>query len=184
LGGSICSECTILQLDDWLPNGENSYWVGYNTNYDIYSTTNPIQTSGIVRTYTQNQLKKIISWAASEPNVDATRVYSSGWSHNGYGAMFTSSMIPDQIAATQMTVSPCLIKATSGSAREAQWCQASLSLPSDITDPNTGDTLLIWNLLDLRKTFYRNMNKNLPYMSGVNGKKDVTVGWVQNLSLV
>ena len=180
MGESTCSECNILELDDWLPNGNTTYWVGYNTNYDIYSTTNPVQTTGVVRTYTQNLLKKIITWASTEPNVDATRVYASGWSHNGYGAMFTSTMIPDQIAATQMNVSPCLIKAGIGSDRETQWCQNSLNLKSDVTDPNTGDTLLIWNLLDLRKTFYREMKQNLPFMSGVNGKKDVTVGWVQS----
>jgi len=180
MGESVCSECNILQLDDWLPNGTNSYWVGYNNNYDIYSSTNPAQNKGVIRTYTQNLLKKIITWAASAPFVDPTRVYSSGWSHNGFGAMFTSTMIPDQIAATQMTVSPCLVKAQGGSYREAQWCKNNLNLKSDVTDPNTGDTVLIWNLLDLRKTFFREMNQNLPFMSGVNGKKDVTVGWVQN----
>ena len=180
MGSSVCNDCNILELDDWLPNGNNSYWVGYNTNYDIYSTLNPIQTKGQVRTYTQNRLKKIITWAASQPNVDSTRVYTSGWSHNGFGAMFTSVMMPDEIAATQMTVSPCIVKAAVGSDRETQWCRNDLNVKSDIVDPNTGDTLLIWNLLDLRKTFFRNMNKNLPFMSGVNGKKDVTVGWVQS----
>jgi hypothetical protein len=179
LGGVDCNECNLLQLDDWLPNGENSYWVGFNTNYDMYSSSNPEQTTGVIRTYTQNRLDKIIAWASSQPQVDPTRVYSSGFSHNGYGAMLTSVMIPSQIAATQMTVSPCLIKAVNGSDREGQWCASNSSLNSDIIDPNTGDSLSIWSLLDLRKTFFMTADKNLPFMSGVNGKQDVTVGWVQ-----
>lgn len=178
--GAMCSECNIIQLDDWLPNGNTTYWVGYNTNYDIYSTKNPLQTSGIVRTYTQNRLRAIIAWAASQPNVDRTHVYSTGVSHNGFGAMFTSVMMPSLIAATQATVPPCLIKAAKGSDWETEWSTTDLNLKTDVVDPNTGDTLLLWNLLDLRKMFYINGNVDLPYMSAVNGKQDVTVGWVQS----
>lgn len=180
MGKDECSNCNMLQLDDWLPNGENSYWVGYNTNYDIYSDDNPEQTSGIVRTYTQNRLRQIFSWAALQPHVDSTRFYSNGFSHNGFGALLTCAIMPEKIAATQMTCSPSLIKAENGSDRETQWSQSNLKLKSDVVDESTGDTIPIWELLDLRKTFRRNINKSLPFMSGINGKQDVTVGWVQN----
>lgn len=179
-GSAVCSDCNILQLDDWLPNGENTYWLGYNIHYDMYSKSNPVQNSGIVRTYTQNRMHQILTWAISQPNVDSTRVYCTGFSHNGFGAMFTSVMMPSLIAATQMTSSPCLVKAVKGTDKETKWCGCKINLNTDMVNPGTGDTLQIWSLLDLRKMFYTFSKTDLPYMSGVNGKQDITVGWVQN----
>lgn len=179
-GSSLCNDCNILQIDDWLPNGEHSYWVGYNISYDIYSTNNPVPTSGIVRTYTQNRIRHILTWAISQPHVDPTRVYTSGFSHNGWGAMFTSVMMPSLIAATGMTSAPCLIKAAKGTEQEKQWCACKTTINTDVLNPVTGDTLQIWNLLDLRKMFNLKNTADLPYMSGVSGKHDNTIGWVQS----
>lgn len=180
MGGAVCSDCNIIQLDDWLPNGKSTYWVGYNSNYDTYSDNNPVQTSGIVRTYTQNRLREIIQWAGLQPSIDKSRVYTTGTSHNGFGAMFTSLMMPSLIAATQTTVAPCLIRAARGSNWETEWCAYNMNLKTDVINKNTGDTILLWNLLDLRKMFFIDKNYDLPYMIGVNGKKDLTVGWVQS----
>ncbi len=178
---SECNECNILVLDDWLPNGNNTIWTGFNTNYDMYSNNNPVQTGGTVRMYTQNRLKNILQWAKAQPNMDPTKVYSSGFSHNGYGALLTSILHPDDIAATAETSAPIIIKAFPGSDRETQWCSYYSDVNSDILNPKTGDTLPIWHVFDLSTMFNLNMNRSLPYFTGVNGRQDVTVGWVQYL---
>lgn len=176
-----CGECNTLLMDDWLPNGENTYWFGYHENYDMYSSTNSVNNSGTIRSYTQARVKWTIQWVENNYGLDATRVYSSGFSHNGFGAMLTGIMYPQLIAATWANVAPIIIKALKGSTREKMWCAPSVNLPTDVLDPNTGTPINVWTLFDFRQGLVTNNYVGVPYFGGVHGKKDVTVGWVQSL---
>ncbi|MBA3649378.1 MAG: hypothetical protein H0W62_12640 [Chitinophagales bacterium] len=177
-GTDLCDNCTVLKMDDWLPNGGNTYWVGYNENYDIYSETNPVAKKGTVKTYSQARVKKTLQWVRNHWAIDSNKVYLTGNSHNGFGALLTSVVSPKQVAAIYVTSTPILVKTVDGDIREQMWCDNSLNLPSDVTDPNTGAAILIWDLMDSRHMY--NVDKNdIPFNSGVNGKNDVTAGWVQ-----
>lgn len=177
-----CGECNVLVMDDWLPNGQNTYWFGYHENYDMYSTTNTANTSGTVRSYTMSRVKWTIDWVVDNYGLDATRIYSSGFSHNGFGAVIAGMAYPDLFAATWANVPPILVKALNGSSREKMWCPYGSNLLTDVLDPNTNLPLPIWTFFDFRQMLRINHYRGVPYLGGISGKNDVTIGWVQYFS--
>jgi hypothetical protein len=177
-----CGDVNSLLMDDWLPNGQNTYWFGYHENYDMYGSSNPVFTEGIVKGYTMARVKWMIEWVTGHYGLDATRVYSSGFSHNGFGAILTGIIYPDLVAATWANVAPILMKALKGSIREKMWCANGSNLLTDIPDPNTGSPIPIWTLFDFRQMLRINNHRGVPFFGGINGKNDVTVGWVQYFS--
>jgi hypothetical protein len=176
-----CTDCNVLLLDDWLPNGKSTYWFGYNENYDIYSSTNPVRTTGIIRSYTQARIRYTISWMNKNLPIDSTRLYTAGFSHNGFGSLLTAQLIPEKIAAQWITVAPPIIKAFNGSDYEKLWCDDKENLATDVINPVTGVAMNIWDVFDMRGFFVLNYNKGLPFIGAIHGKQDVQVGWVQQL---
>ncbi len=178
----LCTNCNMLQPDDWLPNGSNTYWIGYNNSYNMYvpNYENPKVSSGVVHAYTQKRLREILLWARRQPGVDSNRVYFQGKSHNGFGAMITALNNPDIVSAFYTIVAPFFHKTVSGDRREYTFCKASSNLPTDITYPGTNDSILIWDLCDSR-TYY-NIYKNtfIPFGQGIHGRNDTKIGWVQS----
>ncbi|MEP7127916.1 MAG: hypothetical protein ABI729_03570, partial [Chitinophagales bacterium] len=176
---SNCTNCNLLLLDDWLPNGENSYWYGYHENYDMYTYTNPVFSTGIVKSYTQNRVKWTLDWVINNQNIDPTRLYAHGVSHSGFGPLLTGVMFPKLLAAVWVTVTPPFIRAFPGTPREMQWGGYYDSLFTDVKDPNDGLPLMIWDLFDMRVMYRINKEVGVSYMAGVHGKNDATLGWVE-----
>ena len=147
----------------------------------ISSWDNPQFSSGTIKAYTSDRIIETIRFAKRLPGVDSTRIYMEGGSHNGFGAVFTACRIPSEIACVYATVPPILIKAENGTTRVHQWSVPSVNLPTDIDFPGTDDQLLMWDVCDLR-TWFDSMDHlgGIPYMQGINGKNDNTVGWVQS----
>nr|MBA2406661.1 T9SS type A sorting domain-containing protein [Chitinophagales bacterium] len=174
------NNCNILKLDDYLPNGITTNWSGWNENYDMYATNNPVAVTGVVRMYTQCRVKETIEWTRKYISADSNKVYLTGVSHNGFGALLTAQMYPNMVAAVYAKVAPILYKAMANTEREQQWCKTTLNLPSDYPDPNTGAAIPIWYLLDMRHMYIANSNRGIPYIGGVHGKQDFTIGWVQS----
>ncbi|MBA2422897.1 MAG: hypothetical protein H0V61_06690, partial [Chitinophagales bacterium] len=175
-----CTNCNVLKIDDRLPNGEETIWTGWNENYNMYSTNNPVAMSGVVRMYTQSRIKETMEWVKKNISADSNKVYLNGFSHNGYGALLTAQMYPNMVTAVYVKVAPVSYKAYGNSSRQQQWCDNSLNLPSDYPDPLTGLALPIWDLLDIRHMYMVNSKRGIPYIGGVHGKQDVTIGWVQS----
>lgn len=178
-GINICTDCNVVKIDDRLPNGVDSYWSGWNDSYNMYSTNNQIPTSGIVKMYTQARLKETLEWVRKNIGADSNKVYMTGVSHNGFGALLTSQMWPGMVTAVYAKNAPILIKALNNNDRKAQWCDNSDNFPSDYLDPNSGDSIPIWKLFNMEHMFNVNKRRGGTYINGVNGKQDVTVGWVQ-----
>ncbi|MBK9732911.1 MAG: T9SS type A sorting domain-containing protein [Chitinophagaceae bacterium] len=178
-GINVCTDCNVIKIDDRLPNGVDSYWSGWNENYNMYSTTNPVATSGVVKMYTQARLKETIEWLRKNISADSNRVYLIGVSHNAFGALLTSQMWPNQVTAVSAKNAPIIIKPINNSPREEQWCDNLVNLNSDYNDPNTGLPILIWDLFSIYHMYGINKTRGIPFNEGINGKKDVTVGWVQ-----
>lgn len=176
---SNCTNCNLLLLDDWLPNGENTYWYGFHENYDIYGTGNPVQHDGIVKSYTQTRVKWTLDWVIANKNIDAHRVYAHGTSHNGFGPLVSGAMYPQLFAAVWVTVAPPFVRAFPGTWREQQWGGYYDSLMTDVPDPNDSLPLMIWDLFDMRVMYRINKSAGVPYMGGVHGKNDGTLGWVE-----
>jgi hypothetical protein len=178
-GIKLCTDCNVLKIDDRLPNGVDSYWSGWNENYNMYSTTNPVPTTGVVRMFTQYRLKETLEWVRKSISADSNRVYLTGVSHNGYGALLTSQMWPSQVTAVWVKNPPTIIKPINNSAREEQWSDNAENPNSDFLDPNTGIPIPLWQLFDIGHMYIVNAPKSIPFMGGINGKQDATVGWVQ-----
>jgi hypothetical protein len=178
-GINICEDCNVLKLDDYLPNGGDSYWTGWNDSYNIYSSTNSVPNSGIVKMYTQTRLKETIEWAKKGISADSNKVYLTGISHNAFGALITSQLWPGMVTAVYAKNAPILIKALNNSTREEQWCNTSDNFDTDYLDPNTGVPIPVWKLFNMCHMYKVNTNRGGPFTAGINGKQDVTVGWIQ-----
>ncbi len=181
VGSDFCNDCNILSLDDWLPNGENTYWIGYNDSYNMYvsNNANPINTTNTVRTFSQSKTQEIIRFARRQPNIDSTRVYMFGNSHNGFGALITAMNIPSEISSLYLTSPPLIYKTKNGDIREHQFCKASSNVPTNINYPGTSNPILIWDFCDLRVWYRINKQNGVPYAQGINGKNDTKAGWAQ-----
>ena len=181
VGPELCADGNILQLDDWLPNGYGTYWVGYNDQYNMYitNTSNPIVTSGVVHTYTQNMVHEIIRWGKRESNIDSTRVYTTGTSHNGFGAMLTTETMPAEISCCYPQITPILYKAIGTDDRQHEFCKSTSNIPTDVNYPGTSNPILIWDFCNMIKWYRVNYITGIPYSQGINGKNDTKVGWVQ-----
>lgn len=169
----------VLLMDDWLPNGQATDWFGHHEDYDIYSYNNPEWTSGTIKAYTQKRVYYTIHWVINYCPVLADQVYASGSSHNGLGAALTAQLHPELFAAIWTSVTPILVKAVNGSEWENIWCASNKNLATDITDPETGEAFRINDLLDLRHMYDVNYGGGIPYIAGIHGKEDYTVGWVE-----
>ena len=145
----------------------------------MYAVHNDIQTSGIIKAYTQARVKYTLDWIFSHEPVDAEHVYASGSSHNGLGAALTAQLYPQDFAAIWISVAPVLMKAVNGSDWEEVWCDASANLLTDVINQKTGEPFKIFDLLDLRHMYNINYDSGIPYTAGVHGKEDYTVGWVE-----
>jgi hypothetical protein len=173
-----CTNCNKLLLDDWLPNGDNSCWVGYHEDFDMYTINNPVFHSGVVKLYTQDRVKWTLDWVIASKDIDPARLYGIGVSHNGFGALLTGVMFPKLMAAVWVTVGLPFTRAFPGTFREKQWGGYYDSLMTDVPDPNTGQPLMIWDLLDMRVMYRINNQAGVPFMAGVHGKNDITLGWI------
>ncbi|MCS6916641.1 MAG: hypothetical protein RMK52_06255 [Chitinophagales bacterium] len=179
----LCTNCNMLQPDDWMPNGSNTYWIGYNNSYNMYvqNSLNPKVTSGVVHTFTQKRLREILLWARRQPGVDSNRVYMRGKSHNGFGAMITALNNPDLVSAFYVIVAPVFYKTVSGDRREYTFCKASSDLPTDVTYPGTNDSILIWDFTDSRTYYNMHRNAHIPFGQGIHGRDDTKIGWVGSI---
>ncbi|MEO5674619.1 MAG: hypothetical protein ABIQ74_08230 [Chitinophagales bacterium] len=181
LDSDFCSDCNMLQLDDWLPNGQNSYWIGYHEGYNMYLSngSNPVATTGVIKTYTQVCTQAIIRWVKHQQGIDSSRVYMTGNSHNGFGAILTAMNIPAEISSFYVTSPPYIYKPAAGDKREHQLGSVSCKLPTDINYPGTSDPIVIWDFTDFRNWYRINQPNGIPYGQGINGKNDTKAGWAQ-----
>lgn len=178
------TNCYFLGLDDWIPYpngygpdaGKGTFWCGYHEDYNIYSSTNPVPTSGVVHTYTQNHVIYCINWARKNLPVDTTQVNLVGVSSGGYGVLLTSYLIPEKIASVYAIVEPDQI-ASNGFTGNEMWGTRESNLKSDVLNPETGDTIRIFDFMNANYMLQVNKNQSLPYLCSVHGKNDYTTGW-------
>ena len=171
----------MLQLDDWLPNGENTYWVGYNDSYDMYASnsSNPIVTSGTINAYSQVKTQAIIRWTKRQSGIDSNRIYMTGNSHNGFGCMLTAMNMPSEIACIYPTANPIIYKTQPGNKREHQFCKTSSNIPTDLLYPGTTNSIKIWDVCDMRTWYRINKPLGVPYAQSIHGRNDTKAGWIQ-----
>ncbi|MBA3647073.1 MAG: prolyl oligopeptidase family serine peptidase [Chitinophagales bacterium] len=179
------TNCTIMGCDDWLPgpdngtgpqSGDKTFWIGYHENFDMYTDSNPTSKTGTIRTYTQTRLIHTILWADKYLSVDSNKVYLVGVSAGGFGVLITANIIPDKIAAVYAVVPP-VHGGTSTDEDTQLYGTAEANLPTDVLNPDTGDSIRIWDLMELRHMVDVNKRRGLPILFTVHGKNDETITW-------
>lgn len=180
------TNCYAMGVFDWLPIpqpngsiGDNSFFCCWHEKFNIYSSSNTVPTSGIVKTYPQKRYWEAIKWLESQASIDTTRIYLKGTSANGYGALITANLHPEKIAAVYGMVEPNATGAADDITKQ-MWGAGSSKLKTDVFKWNTTDTLAFADLKDQQKMVSYNELRSMPVIYDVHGKKDKTVAWNAN----
>lgn len=94
----------VLGLDDWLPNGQNTFWYGYSDDYDITSPWPTPTNSGTVMDYTLRRTEFTLDWTLRTFPIDTARVYSYGYSMGGAGSILAATHLGHRFAAVMSVV--------------------------------------------------------------------------------
>lgn len=103
-----------VSMEDVLPNfnwdplaGENTKWLGYNENLDIYTVnqTSPPPTSGVDRMYTVWRAKWTYDWLLRTfpDDIDSTQIAAIGSSNGCTGAFVLAYLYPGKVSAVDVT---------------------------------------------------------------------------------
>src|SRR5262249_40929090 len=145
--------------------------------FNIYTSDNPVPTSGVIKIYAQKSYLEAINWAESHFHIDTTRVYATGQSHTGYGALMTAATYPQKIAAVYCTVEPTSIGPTGDQVYEEEWGMNSSKLNTDFMNPQTGLPIPIPDFSDASERVHMDELQNAPLIFDVHGKNDTKVSW-------
>lgn len=174
----------LLGVDDWLPIkfgdgkfSDDTYWCCYHQSFNIYTDQNPLPEYGIIKTYTQKRIIEAIRWTHHHFPVDSARVYLRGSSHNGFGALFTATLYPEEIAAVYGVVEPVAIGPNDREILEQMWGLGSSDLNSDVLNWETGEPIPFNKLSNLRQMLQINEQRSVPLYFDVHGKNDKTNVW-------
>ncbi|MEO5675783.1 MAG: T9SS type A sorting domain-containing protein, partial [Chitinophagales bacterium] len=175
--------CYAMGVFDWLPIpaddgsiGDNVFFIGYHEDFNIYSNTGTIPTSGIVKTYSQKLYMEAINWLKTQVPIDTTRVYCKGTSSCGYGGLVMAALHPEKIAAVYSMVEPNSTSASTDVYKQ-MWGAGSSKLKTDVLKWNTSDTLAFTDLKDIQKMLHYNELRSMPVIYDIHGKKDDAVIW-------
>ncbi|HYV92810.1 MAG TPA: T9SS type A sorting domain-containing protein [Chitinophagales bacterium] len=180
---NVYTNCYIMGVYDWLPipqedgsTGDNTYFCCYHQKFNFYSNTNPIPTTGVVKTYFQKLYWQGINWLKSEVAIDTTRLYLKGTSETGFGALITASLNPEKIAAVYSVVEPNATAAANDLYKQ-MWGSGSSKLKIDVVAWNSADTLLFNDVKNQQIMLNKNTLRSMPAIYDVHGKNDITVVW-------
>lgn len=104
----------LMTPDDYLPAKDtnatdttevNTFWFGYNNEYNIFSPLYPSDTA-IVVDYTRKRILWEINWIKKNFPVDTERISIMGVSMGGNGALILSQLHPDYFSAALSFIPP------------------------------------------------------------------------------
>lgn len=179
----------LLAVDDPVTTCDvNSFWYGYQENYDLNTWYNPVPTAGTIRDYTMQRVLYTLHWAERTFALDTTRVYATGYSMAGIGAILLAMRHPEMIAAIQAIVpkfdfsfvtDPDTLtefdprQALRNSA-DRLWGAVSTNLP-------TVESLPAYTALNDGAMIGRLGSRAFPPLIAFNGKNDEVVGWAEKI---
>ncbi|MCA8962349.1 MAG: hypothetical protein KDC38_17610, partial [Planctomycetes bacterium] len=168
-------ETVVLSPDDWI--GEepvNTFWYGMNEGFpDTASYGQHLNVD-----YTVRRVMAELDFVLTEPSfqADADRVYASGSSMGGVGAVFFAYRFPDRFAAAHAIVpkfdfscsaDECWLEPENG---DLLWGSVADNLP-------TSDGVGVYDRLNLGYLASAESDVDRPLITTWNGRNDVVVGW-------
>lgn len=151
-----------------LPYSGHTWWSGYCNSY-------PDVNAGTVVNYAENMLVRVIEWAKATFPVDPNRVFVSGGSMGGCGAVSFGMRHPELIAGIYAQV-PQVNPGLPGigwpqTQLEAIWGAVWANLPSS-------DGPGIWDRMNMTR-YVAEHAEDLPFLKVQNSKNDTTLLWFQ-----
>ncbi len=196
----------MISLEDVLPNfawdsvaGENTKWLGYNENFDVYNANEntPPPTTGIDKAYTIHRLAWTRNWLVRTfpDDLDSTHMSVHGTSNGCIGAFALSYYYPDWISACDVVNSkvnaqylfddnPACKWNENGSSREhADIFLGSLesNLPSDLPKINGDGYYSMWEWANFNNLLRDNKYRSLPFIYLTSGKEDIVTCWEEKI---
>ncbi len=173
----------VITIDDGLPPNSDAFslYYGFHEGYDIFSSTNPIPTSGTIYDYTLQRVVHTIDWTLRHLPLDSTRTYLTGKSMGAVGSIFTAMKIPEKIAAIFVYV-PLIDVARPPS--------TNFDLPGIVNrlfgtyqaNLLTNDGYRRNERLNANYLMRVDQLKSLPIMFTFCGRNDIVVGWAEKIS--
>ncbi|MCS6991246.1 MAG: T9SS type A sorting domain-containing protein [Chitinophagales bacterium] len=195
-----------ISMEDVLPNfnwdpvsGENTKWLGYNENLDIYTLnqTSPPPTSGVDRMYTVWRVKWTYDWLLRTfPNdIDTTRIAAFGSSNGCTAALILAYLYPDKISAVDVTnakINPeyltddnptCKwnINGTSRNRAEIFLGTLQANLMSDVPRLVGTGNYPLYEFSNLNNLVADNKYSNIPPVFMTSGKADNVTCWEEKI---
>ncbi|MBA2422209.1 MAG: T9SS type A sorting domain-containing protein [Chitinophagales bacterium] len=195
-----------ISMEDVIPNfnwdsiaGENTKWLGYNENIDIYSVNEdtPPPTTGVVKGYTIHRLAWTRNWLVRRfpEDIDSTRISVFGTSNGTIGALALSYYYPEWISACDIVNTkvnaqylnddnPLCKWNENGSSREhADIFLGTLesNLPSDLPKINGEGNYSMWEWANFNNLLRDNKYRSLPFIYLTSGKEDIVTCWEEKI---
>lgn len=195
-----------ISMEDVIPNfswdpvsGENTKWIGYNENVDVYNANDdtPPPTTGVDKTYTIARLRWTREWLLRTfPNdLDSTRISAHGSSNGCTGAMALSYTYPDWISACDVVNAKlnaeylgddnpsCKWNINGSSRHRAEIFLGTLSdnLPSDLPKIDGQGNYKMWDWANFDVLLKDNKYRSLPVMYLTSGKEDNVTCWDEKI---
>jgi hypothetical protein len=112
----------VITFEEWIPGIQFcTFSYGFHEDYDMYSSSNPVPTSGTLHNYTAAKVAYIVNWAIRNLPVDSTRTYMTGWSMGAMGTLFNSIMLRQKIAAIFIYAPICNLAAGADASFDPLW---------------------------------------------------------------
>lgn len=170
----------VLALDDELPGlTRGTFWFGYNLGVDIHGAVTPAPSGGVVLDYTQRRVLWTVEWALRSLPLDPSRVYVSGTSMGGSGAVFLSQTFP-RLFAAGLALIPRLRYAVRDSADTPRGKGTMHAFDALWGNPRGNPLMLdgsrVYDVLDAVQQFRRSAETPLRIVAG---SRDAVVGWKQ-----
>ena len=195
-----------VSLEDDIPNfnwdalaGENTKWIGYNENFDVYNAgpNSVAPTTGIDRTYTIARVNWIWDWLVRTfPNeIDPAQISCEGTSNGCTGALTMAYLHPEKIASVDITNSKFNLEYLGDDNPTCKWNATGTSrtreniyvgsqqtnLLSDVPKINGVGNYTLWDLANFNNLVADNKYNSLPVLFVTSGKTDNVTCWDEKI---
>jgi pimeloyl-ACP methyl ester carboxylesterase len=150
------------------------WWTGYHELRGKGPRSKEAWQKGVVRPYTQNRLLSLLDWAATQWEIDRSRVFTGGISMGGSGAPMLAIRHPDKIAWAIGWV---------GVHNPAGTPTFKGSYAAVYGEPEWGikfeDGTPVWDYFNDIWYLRQYPARETPFITWANGKDDYQIGWPQ-----
>ena len=150
------------------------WWTGHHEFFGKGRRSQEAWQKGVVRPYTQTRLLSLVDWAATQWDIDRSRVFAAGGSMGGSGSLMLALRHPEKIAWAIGTVGVRIPHLSP---------QFKNSYAQVYGEPAWGvkfeDGTPVWDYFNDAWYLRQYPARETPFVTWSNGKNDGAIGWPQ-----